>query len=73
MGNIGMGELIVILVIVLVIFGAGKLAQVGDALGKGIANFRKASKEGLEESKEAAPAKKDEVAPREQAKEETKE
>ena len=54
MGNIGMGELIIILVIVLVIFGAGKLAQVGDALGRGIANFRKASKDGLvEEGKEA--------------------
>ncbi len=59
MGNIGMGELIVILVIVLVIFGAGKLAQVGDALGKGIANFRKASKEGLEEGKETPDSSKE--------------
>jgi len=39
-GGIGMTELIVILVIVLVIFGAGKLPEVGSALGKGIRNFK---------------------------------
>lgn len=39
-GGIGMTELIVILVIVLVIFGAGKLPEVGSALGKGIKNFK---------------------------------
>jgi sec-independent protein translocase protein TatA len=40
---VGAGELILILVIVLIIFGAGKLPQIGDALGKGIRNFRKSS------------------------------
>lgn len=40
LGGIGMTELIVILVIVLVIFGAGKLPEVGSALGKGIKNFK---------------------------------
>ncbi|NUN14313.1 MAG: twin-arginine translocase TatA/TatE family subunit [Myxococcales bacterium] len=44
MGGIGIPELIIILVIVLVIFGAGKLPQLGESLGKGIRNFRKASK-----------------------------
>ena len=39
-GGLGMTELIVILVIVLVIFGAGKLPEVGGALGKGIKNFK---------------------------------
>jgi len=39
----GMGELIVILLIVLVIFGANKLPQIGDALGRSIKNFKKAS------------------------------
>ena len=39
----GMGELIVILIIVLVIFGANKLPQIGDALGRSIKNFKKAS------------------------------
>ena len=39
----GMGELIVILLIVLVVFGANKLPGIGDALGKSIKNFKKAS------------------------------
>jgi sec-independent protein translocase protein TatA len=38
-----MGELVVILLIVLVIFGANKLPQIGDALGRSIKNFKKAS------------------------------
>lgn len=41
MFGLGTQELIIILVIVLVIFGAGKLPQVGGALGKGIRNFKK--------------------------------
>lgn len=40
----GMGELLIILVIVLLIFGAGKLPQIGDALGRSIKNFKRASK-----------------------------
>ena len=44
-GGIGMPELIIILVIILVIFGAGKLPEIGAGLGKGITNFKKASKE----------------------------
>ena len=38
-----MRELLVVLVIVLVIFGAGKLPEIGKGLGKGIRNFRKAT------------------------------
>jgi sec-independent protein translocase protein TatA len=41
--GLGMGELLVILVIVIVIFGAGKLPQIGDALGRSIKNFKRAS------------------------------
>lgn len=37
----GMQELLIILVIVLIIFGAGKLPEIGSALGKGIKNFKK--------------------------------
>ncbi|UCD72489.1 MAG: twin-arginine translocase TatA/TatE family subunit [Syntrophobacterales bacterium] len=44
MFGIGMPELVVILVIVLIIFGAGKLPQIGEGIGKGIRNFRKATK-----------------------------
>ena len=42
MFGLGIGELLVILVIVLVIFGAGKLPEIGEGLGRGIRNFRKA-------------------------------
>jgi len=41
--NLGFGELVVILIIVLVIFGGGKLPAIGDALGKSIRNFKKAA------------------------------
>lgn len=44
MFGIGMPELLVILVIILVIFGAGKLPQIGEGIGKGIRNFKKATK-----------------------------
>ncbi len=40
-GGLGMPELLVILVIVLIIFGANKLPQIGEGLGKGIRNFKK--------------------------------
>lgn len=36
-------ELVLILIIVLLIFGAGKLPQIGDALGKSIKNFKRAA------------------------------
>ena len=39
----GMGELLIILVIVLLIFGAGKLPAIGDALGRSIKNFRRSA------------------------------
>lgn len=42
MFGFGIGEMLVILVIVLIIFGAGKLPDLGEGLGKGIRNFRKA-------------------------------
>ena len=47
-GKLGLGELLIILLIVLIIFGAGKLPEIGRGLGKGIKNFRKASS-GLED------------------------
>lgn len=43
MFGIGMPELIIILVIIMIIFGAGKLPEIGSGIGKGIRNFKKAT------------------------------
>lgn len=48
MFGIGMPELVVILTIVLLVFGVGRLPEIGGAMGKTIRNFRKAS-EGKDE------------------------
>ena len=55
MFGIGMPELIIILIIILIIFGAGKLPEIGSGIGKGIKNFKKATNEPPEEI--AAPEK----------------
>jgi sec-independent protein translocase protein TatA len=44
MFGMGFGELLVILVIVLIVFGAGRLPEIGEGMGRGIRNFRKAIK-----------------------------
>lgn len=61
LGGIGMPELIIILVIILIIFGTGKLPEIGGALGKGIKNFRRATKD---EEIEITQAKIEERGPR---------
>lgn len=43
MFGIGIPELVIILIIILIIFGAGKLPEIGAGLGKGIKNFKKAT------------------------------
>jgi sec-independent protein translocase protein TatA len=48
MFGFGLPEMIIVLVIVLVVFGAGKLPEIGSAFGKSIRNFKKAS-EGKDE------------------------
>lgn len=53
MFGLGTQELLIILVLVMIVFGAGKLPQVGSALGKGIRNF----KHGVKEADEEANAK----------------
>ncbi len=45
MFGLGMQELVILLLIVVVIFGAGKLPELGAGIGKGIKNFKKSMKE----------------------------
>lgn len=44
MGGIGWQELLIVLLIVLVIFGAGRLPQIGEGLGKAIRNLKRSLK-----------------------------
>lgn len=56
MPNLGVPELMVILLIVVVIFGASRLPQLGKGLGEGIRNFKAGMKGGDEEPKAEPPA-----------------
>jgi len=50
MGRLGIPELLIILAIIILIFGANRLPEIGRGIGKGIRNFRDANKEGTEKS-----------------------
>ena len=52
MFGLGVPELVIILIIGLVLFGPGKLPDVGKALGKSIREFKAASSEPIEEDKQ---------------------
>ena len=56
----GMGELVVILLIILLLFGASKLPEIARALGRSIKEFKKAGKEIKNDIQEATKEEKDE-------------
>ena len=67
--NLGFGELLLIFVVILLIFGSSKLPALGDALGKGIKNFKRSvsgndeidvtpKKESIPPAEQKAPADK---------------
>jgi sec-independent protein translocase protein TatA len=51
MGRLGIPELLIILAIVVLIFGANKLPELGRGIGKGIKNFKDATRDGEAEEK----------------------
>ena len=55
MGNVGITEILLIAVVALLLFGAGRIADIGKGLGQGIKNF----KQGLKEADEIDAERKD--------------
>jgi sec-independent protein translocase protein TatA len=62
MGNIGVTEILLIALVALLLFGAGRIADIGKGLGQGIKNF----KQGLKEADELDAEKKKELPPKEE-------
>lgn len=58
MGSIGAPELIVIALIALLLFGAGRIADIGKGLGQGIKNFKQGIREADTDDEDEKPAKK---------------
>jgi sec-independent protein translocase protein TatA len=58
MFGLGMPELLVILVIVIIIFGANRLPQLGEGLGKAIKGFKKGIADSNEANKDASKTEK---------------
>lgn len=52
MGTIGTMELVIILVVVLLIFGVGRIGKLGSELGKGIRAFREGVRDGQDKDEE---------------------
>ena len=65
-GSIGPPEIAIIVLVLLLVFGVGKVADVGGALGRSIREFRREVREGAKEEEQAKPE------PRSEAKVETR-
>jgi len=48
MPNLGVTELVIVLFIVLILFGVGRVGRIGGELGSAVANFRKGVREGMD-------------------------
>jgi sec-independent protein translocase protein TatA len=53
--NLGIPELLIILAIIVLLFGVGKLPQLGKGIGEGIRNFKQAVKDGGQDSEKKDP------------------
>ncbi|MDB4946736.1 MAG: Twin-arginine translocation protein TatA [Labilithrix sp.] len=73
MGSIGAPELIVIALIALLLFGAGRIADIGKGLGQGIKNFKQGLKEAGSDDEEEEDEKPAKVVKKTVVKKETKE
>ncbi len=54
MGNVGLPEILIIALVALLLFGAGRIADIGKGLGQGIKNFKQGLKEAEEVDRERA-------------------
>ncbi len=54
MGNLGPGELAIIALVAMLLFGAGRIANLGKGLGEGIRNFKAGLREATDDDKDAA-------------------
>ncbi len=64
MFGLGLQELIIILVIVVLLFGASRLPQIGSGIGEGIRNFKKSMKDNQSEKNGKSDKKEVDVTPR---------
>ncbi len=55
LGNLGAPELLIILAIVVVLFGATRIGDIGKGIGRGIREFRRELKDGQQEDEEKKP------------------
>ena len=51
-GSLGLPDLLVILFILILVFGASRLPELGKGIGKGIRNFKDATKDGLSDKRD---------------------
>jgi sec-independent protein translocase protein TatA len=61
MGNIGLGEILILVLVVLILFGPNKLPELGKSLGKAVGEFRRGIRDGLDDKD--SPSKNDSVTP----------